>query len=130
MTEQDRAVLLRFLTGGIFFSPERIFTKRCIEQIVGDIPFNESDLDALDSIEVCAPSAEALAIIVPPQAGPCVWLDEALEGETTEVAKTKIAWALASAAAIAKGLGPDQVVSDAAYTIRRWGFPIREGAAA
>lgn len=128
--QEKAARLYEHLTGGIFFDPERVFTKSCLERIVTDVLFSEAELALLHGIEVCAPPSEALGVIVPPRTVPCVWLLPAFEGEANEVAKTKIAWALASALAIAKGLGRDQIVNDAKYSMVRWGFPAPEREAA
>lgn len=128
--QEKAARLYEHLTGGIFFDPERVFTKSCLERIVTDVLFSEAELAVLQEIEVCAPPSEALGVIVPPRTVPCVWLLPAFEGEANEVAKTKIAWALASAIAISKGLGRDQVLNDARYTMLRWGFTVPEQEAA
>lgn len=126
----ERTKLYEHLTEGAFFTDDRVFTKRCIEQILTDVPFNETDLDALDSIEVLAPASEELAVIMPARSVPSVWFSPMLENEPPEIAKRKICWALACAIAIGKGLEPDQVITDAKYSMRRWGFPATEGAAA
>lgn len=126
MQEKDRRILFEYLASGVFFSPTRHLTKDALRSIVFETDFSDSDLDALNSIEVAAPASEELMVVMPARSVPSAWFSPMLETESAEVVKRKVRIGLASAISVWSGTDPDQIEADVAAILRRWGFPIRE----
>lgn len=126
MQEKDRRILFEYLVSSIFFSPTRLLTKDALRSTVFETDFSDSDLDALNSIEVVAPASEELVVVMPARSVPSAWFSPMLETEPPEVVRRKVRIGLASAISVWCGTDPDQIEADVAAILRRWGFPIRE----
>ena len=128
MQEEERRILFEYLGSGIFFSGARHLTKDALQSVVFETNFSDTDLAALNSIEVAAPASEELVVVMPARSVPSAWFSPMLETESPEVVKRKVRIGLASAISVWSGTDPDQIEADVAAILRRWGFPIREAA--
>lgn len=99
----------------------RHLTNDALRSIVFETDFSHSDLDALNSIEVAAPASEELVVVMPAQSVPSAWFSPMLETESPEVVKRKVRIGLASAISVWSGTDPDEIATDVAAILRRWG---------
>jgi len=114
------------LTSGAMFDPSRHHTKQAVETVLAKIGvgLEKVDIDALETLEVCAPDGGPLFTTIPRGENPVVYLSPGIETVGNVEAEYWTARAFAEGIATAKGFSKSKITGEVNRILQAWDYPV------
>jgi hypothetical protein len=125
MNKEIRSIYHR-ITENQLFAPERLQTKTAVETVLAKIgdSLDKTDLNLLETLEICAPAGQPLFLTIPRGEHPVVLLSSEIENVEGPEAEHCTARAFAEGIATAKNVGKSKIPGEVDRMLRAWNYPV------